>query len=154
MFKLPPFSFVSLNHVCHHTQGWTTHNSLLLITFLWTDSQNSIIFIGSSHMWNVGQRCCQECSPSICDYNYDFLIWHFIIKCENITHQDMNVLVFKFSHTQTCVHMNSYGKGIIYPGSLDVEVTKSCKVWMRTACKSAPHINDIFYPHLINNENP
>ncbi len=32
------------------TQGWSTQNSLLLITFLRADSQNSIIFIGSSHM--------------------------------------------------------------------------------------------------------
>ncbi len=52
---LTPFSFVSLTHVCHHTQGWITQNSLLLITFRWANSQNSIIFIGSSHMWNVGQ---------------------------------------------------------------------------------------------------
>ncbi len=22
--KLPPFRFVSLTHVCHHTQGWST----------------------------------------------------------------------------------------------------------------------------------
>ncbi len=36
------------------------------------------------------------------------------------THQDNNVGVFKFAPTQTCVHMNSYGKGIIYPGNLDV----------------------------------
>ncbi len=53
--KLPPFSFVSMTHVCHHTQGWSTQNSPHLITFLWADSQNSIIFIGSSHMWNAGQ---------------------------------------------------------------------------------------------------
>ncbi len=53
--KLSPFSFVRLTHVCHHTQGWSTQNSLLLITFLWADSQNSIIFISSSHMWNMGQ---------------------------------------------------------------------------------------------------
>ncbi len=53
--KLPRFSFVSLTHVCHYTKGWSTQNSLLLITFLWADSPNSIIFIGSSHMWNVGQ---------------------------------------------------------------------------------------------------
>ncbi len=66
------------------------------------------------------KQCCQECTPSICDYNYDFLICHFIIKCENITHQGNNVGVFKFAPTQTSVHMNSYGKGIIYPGSLGV----------------------------------
>ncbi len=47
------------------------------------------------------------------DFN---LIW----KCENITHQEKNVGVFKFAPTQTCVHMNSYGKGIIYPASLEV----------------------------------
>ncbi len=53
--KLPPFSFVSLTHVCHHPQGWSPQNSLLLITFLWADYQNIKIFIGSSHMWNVDQ---------------------------------------------------------------------------------------------------
>ncbi len=105
---MPSFSFVSLTHVCYYTQGWRTQKSLLLITFLWADSQNSMIFIGSSHMWNVGQQCCQECSTSICDYNYDFLICHFIIKCENITNQDKNVGVFKFAPTQnvyTWIHM-------------------------------------------------
>ncbi len=50
-FTLPSFSFVSLTHVCHYTQGWSTQSSLLLIT----DSQNSLIFIGFSHMWNIGQ---------------------------------------------------------------------------------------------------
>ncbi len=39
---------------------------------------------------------------------------------EHHTYKDKNVGVFKFAHTQTCVHMNSYGKGIIYLGSLDV----------------------------------
>ncbi len=48
----------------------------------------------------------------------DFPICHFIIKCK--THQDTNVGVFKFAATQTCVHMNSYGKGVKYAGSLDV----------------------------------
>ncbi len=66
------------------------------------------------------KQCCQECSPGICDYNYDFSICHFIIKRENIIHQDKNVGVFNFAPTQTCVHMNSYGKGGKYPGSLDV----------------------------------
>ncbi len=33
---------------------------------------------------------------------------------------DKNVGVFKFAPTQTCVHMNSYGKGAKYPGNLDV----------------------------------
>ncbi len=114
---LTPFSFVSLTHVCHHTQGWSTQNTLLLINFLWADSQNSInlLVLHTCETWV--KQCCQECSR---DYNYDFLICHIIIKCENITHQDKNVGVFKFALTQTCVHMNSYGKGIIYPGSLDV----------------------------------
>ncbi len=39
---------------------------------------------------------------------------------EHHTHQDKNVGVFKFVPTQKCVHMNSYGKGGKYPGSLDV----------------------------------
>ncbi len=55
IIRLPSFSFVSLTHVCHHTQGWSTQNSLLLITFLWADSQNSMIFIDFSHMWNMHQ---------------------------------------------------------------------------------------------------
>ncbi len=39
---------------------------------------------------------------------------------EHHTHQDKNVGVFKYAPTQTCVHMNSYGKGVKYPSSLDV----------------------------------
>ncbi len=45
---------VWLMFVTTHKDG-ALKNSLLLIIFLWADSQNSIIFIVFSHMWNVGQ---------------------------------------------------------------------------------------------------
>ncbi len=73
---LPPFSFVSLTHVCQYTQGWNTYNSLRLITFLSADSQNSIIFICSSHMWNMGQTLL---SRTFSKYMWLQLWCHFII---------------------------------------------------------------------------
>ncbi len=62
--------------------------------------------------------------------------------------------VFKFAPTQTCVHMNSYDKGVKYTGSLDVESQNPAKSewgWHT----NLHYISMLyFYPHLVNNEDP
>ncbi len=72
----------------------------------------------------------------------------------NHTHEDKNVGVFKLEPTQTCVHMNSYGKGVIYPDSLDVEYQNPVK----SECGWHTNLHQIsmlyFNPHLVNNEHP
>ncbi len=119
--KLPQFSFVSLTHVCLHTQEWSTQNSLFLITFLWADSQNSIIIISSSHMWRMDQTVLSRMFSNYMWLQLWFSNMPFYHKMwDHHTLQDKNVGVFKFAPTQTCVNMNSYGKGVTYPGSLDV----------------------------------
>ncbi len=110
-----------MNHVCHHTQAQNTQNSLLLITFLWADSQNSIIFIGSSHTWNMGQTVLSRMFSKYMWLQLWFSNMPFYHKMwEHYTHQEKNVGVFQFAPTQICVHMNSYGNRDQYSNSLDV----------------------------------
>ncbi len=107
--KLSPFIFINLTHVWHHKHGQSTQNSLLLITFLWADSQNSIIFIDSSHMWNMGQTVLSRMFSKYMWLQLWFFNMPFYHKIwEHHTHQDKNIGVFKFAPTQTCVHMNLY----------------------------------------------
>ncbi len=73
---------------------------------------------------------------------------------EHHTHQDKNVGVFKFASTQTCVHTNSYGKGVKYPGSLNVGSQNLAKSEWGWYTNLHPISMLYFYPRLVNNEHP
>ncbi len=99
------------------------------------------------------KQCCQEWSPSICHYNYDFPICHFIIKYENITLIKNRMWKYSNLHPlKTCVHMNSYGNGVKFYGSLDVGSQHPAKSEWGWHTNLHPILMLYFYPHLVNNE--
>ncbi len=99
------------------------------------------------------KHCCQECSPYVTTtmiFNMPFYhkMW------EHNTHQDKNVGVFKFAPTQICVHMNSYGNGVKYHGSLDVGSQNPATSEWGWHTHLQPISKLYSPPHLVNNEHP
>ncbi len=143
-----------MTHVCHHTQGWSTQNSLLLITFHWADSQNNIIFIGSSDMWNMGETVLSRMFSKYMWLQLWFSnlpFYHKMWEHHSSRQECGSIQICTYSNISTHEFI---WQGVKYPGSLDVGSQNPAKAEWGWHTNLHPISMLYCYPHLVNNEHP